>query len=147
MVSGLHSYIFPELRGFRWDRCNSFLLSCRCREGFLGDYCQYRNPCESNTCKNGGTCEAASLIGKPTCKCAPGFTGEECQYSESHLCYVSQPCQNGGTCHPHGQDTYECVCLPGFTGGFLHLCLQAPSFGNSFTLECSGAVVICSQIF
>ncbi|POI28954.1 hypothetical protein CIB84_007296, partial [Bambusicola thoracicus] len=117
----------------------------RCREGYLGDYCQYRNPCESNTCKNGGTCETTSLIGKATCKCAPGFTGEDCQYSESHICYVSQPCLNGGTCHPHSQETYECVCPPGYTGKdcqWIDACTSQPC-ANGSTCTVSGHKFSC----
>uniref|UniRef100_A0A8C6Z173 Notch receptor 2 n=1 Tax=Nothoprocta perdicaria TaxID=30464 RepID=A0A8C6Z173_NOTPE len=116
-----------------------------CREGFLGDYCQYRNPCENNTCKHGGTCETTSLIGKATCRCAPGFRGDECQYSEAHVCFVSQPCLHGGTCHPHGQDTYECACAPGFTGRdcqWIDACTSQPC-ANGSTCTVSGNKFSC----
>lgn len=94
----------------------SFFLKYRCPEGFLGEYCQHRDPCEKNRCQNGGTCVTQAMLGKATCRCAPGFTGEDCQYSTSHPCFVSRPCQNGGTCHMLSWDTYECSCQVGFTG-------------------------------
>lgn len=94
----------------------------------MGEYCQHRDPCEKNRCQNGGTCVTQAMLGKATCRCAPGFTGEDCQYSTSHPCFVSRPCQNGGTCHMLGQDTYECTCQAGFTGMWFP-CLQCPVLG------------------
>merc|ERR1712098_907798 len=29
---------------------------CNCANGWEGDYCEYRPPCESNPCQNGATC-------------------------------------------------------------------------------------------
>lgn len=97
---------FHELRSFPH----------RCPEGFLGEYCQHRDPCEKNRCQNGGTCVAQAMLGKATCQCALGFTGEDCQYSTTHPCYASPSCLNGGTCRVLSQDDYECTCQVGFTG-------------------------------
>ncbi|KAG8517651.1 Neurogenic locus notch protein 2, partial [Galemys pyrenaicus] len=87
-----------------------------CPEGFLGEYCQHRDPCEKSRCQNGGTCVAQAMLGKASCRCAPGFTGDDCQHSTSHPCFVSRPCLNGGTCHVLSRDTYTCTCQVGFTG-------------------------------
>jgi hypothetical protein len=109
----------------------SFLpLPNRCPEGFLGEYCQHRDPCEKNRCQNGGTCVAQAMLGKATCRCAPGFTGEECQYSTSHPCFASRPCLNGGTCHMLSRDTYECTCQVGFTGNKWDPCSYFPTLGR-----------------
>uniref|UniRef100_A0A7M4E463 Neurogenic locus notch homolog protein 2 n=1 Tax=Crocodylus porosus TaxID=8502 RepID=A0A7M4E463_CROPO len=119
---------------------------CRCPEGFLGDYCQHRNPCESSTCQNGGTCETTSVIGKATCKCAPGFRGEDCRYSDSHICFVSHPCLNGGTCQLLGPDAYECVCRPGYTGKncqWIDACMSQPC-ANGSTCIASGERFSCT---
>lgn len=88
----------------------------RCPAGFLGEYCQHRDPCQKDRCQNGGTCVAQAMLGKATCQCAPGFTGEDCQYSTAHPCYASPSCRNGGTCRVLSQDDYECTCQVGFTG-------------------------------
>ncbi|KAM9687106.1 neurogenic locus notch homolog protein 2 isoform 6-T7 [Trichechus inunguis] len=120
---------------------------CKCPEGFLGEYCQHRDPCEKNRCQNGGTCVAQAMLGKATCRCAPGFTGEDCQYSTSHPCFMSRPCLNGGTCHMLSWDTYECTCQVGFTGKLCQwtdACLSHPcangssctTVANQFSCEC-----------
>ncbi|XP_075772438.1 neurogenic locus notch homolog protein 2 isoform X2 [Pelodiscus sinensis] len=120
---------------------------CKCPEGFLGDYCQYRNPCESYTCQNGGTCESSSVIGKARCRCAVGFAGEDCRFSESHICLVSRPCLNGGTCQLLLQDTYECVCPPGYTGKdcqWLDACVSQPcANGSTCVTSASGFSCTC----
>nr|XP_054533177.1 protein crumbs homolog 2-like [Pan troglodytes] len=119
----------------------------RCPEGFLGEYCQHRDPCEKNRCQNGGTCVAQAMLGKATCRCASGFTGEDCQYSTSHPCFVSRPCLNGGTCHMLSRDTYECTCQVGFTGKecqWTDACLSHPcangstctTVANQFSCKC-----------
>ncbi|XP_047276712.1 notch homolog 2 N-terminal-like protein B isoform X6 [Homo sapiens] len=120
---------------------------CKCPEGFLGEYCQHRDPCEKNRCQNGGTCVAQAMLGKATCRCASGFTGEDCQYSTSHPCFVSRPCLNGGTCHMLSRDTYECTCQVGFTGKecqWTDACLSHPcangstctTVANQFSCKC-----------
>lgn len=91
-------------------------LFSRCQEGFLGEYCQHRDPCEKNRCQNGGTCVAQAMLGKATCRCALGFTWDDCQYSTTHPCFVSHPCLNGGTCHVRSRDDYEYTCQVGFPG-------------------------------
>ncbi|KAF5910919.1 hypothetical protein HPG69_000883, partial [Diceros bicornis minor] len=118
-----------------------------CQEGFLGEYCQHRDPCEKNRCQNGGTCVAQAMLGKATCRCALGFTGEDCQYSTTHPCFVSHPCLNGGTCHVLSRDAYECTCQVGFTGKLCQwtdACLSHPcangstctTVANQFSCKC-----------
>ncbi|XP_059995194.1 neurogenic locus notch homolog protein 2 isoform X4 [Lagenorhynchus albirostris] len=107
---------------------------CKCPEGFLGEYCQHRDPCEKNRCQNGGTCVAQAMLGKATCRCAPGFIGEDCQYSTTHPCFGSHPCLNGGKCHVLSRDTYECTCQVGFTGKLCQwtdTCLSQPCANGS----------------
>ena len=116
MLNGLHYLV--KLLDLQEVKCFHGLFSfpCRCLEGFLGEYCQHRDPCEKNRCQNGGTCVAQAMLGKATCRCALGFTGDDCQYSTAHPCFVSHPCLNGGTCHVRSRDDYECTCQVGFTG-------------------------------
>lgn len=115
-LNGLHYLV--SVWTLREVKCFHGLCSFphRCPEGFLGEYCQHRDPCEKNRCQNGGTCVAQAMLGKATCQCALGFTGEDCQYSTTHPCYASPSCLNGGTCHVLSQDDYECACQVGFTG-------------------------------
>lgn len=108
-----------------------FFIKYRCPEGFLGEYCQHRDPCEKKRCQNGGVCVTHPMLGDAICRCASGFTGEDCQYSTSHPCFVSRPCLNGGTCHMLSRDTYECTCQVGFTGNGFGLSLCFPVLSSN----------------
>ena len=39
------------------------------------------NECNSNPCKNGGTC--TDRVNEYTCKCRPGYSGSNCKTSKS----------------------------------------------------------------
>lgn len=102
------------------------------------------NECDSNPCKQGGTCIDGNATF--TCKCPPGLAGatceeniDECEVSSniwlvSFICFLffftydilvpikknywfqSDPCLNNGTC-TDGLDKYECNCTDtGFVG-------------------------------
>ncbi|XP_069825102.1 protein crumbs homolog 1 [Dendropsophus ebraccatus] len=97
---------------------------CKCGNGFLGVHCEQDiNECESNPCKNGGTCE--NLPGRYICRCPTNalegryYGGPDCTQEltgcEEHTC------QNSGSCVPYMKDDdhhHSCVCLPGFTGPY-----------------------------
>lgn len=66
--------------------------------------------CQSNPCKNNGTC--IDLIGSFNCNCTAGFNGTQCENNiddcPSHGC-------NNGTC-VDGINNFTCLCNPGFNG-------------------------------
>uniref|UniRef100_A0A8C5KFT1 Notch 2 n=1 Tax=Jaculus jaculus TaxID=51337 RepID=A0A8C5KFT1_JACJA len=114
---------------------------CKCPEGFWGEYCQHRDPCEKNRCQNGGTCVASAMLERAMCRCPPGFTGLACQYPTSHPCVVARPCLNGGTCLALSRDAYECTCKAGFTGKLCQwtdACLSQPCANGSTCVTVAG---------
>ncbi|XP_067831244.1 delta-like protein C [Heptranchias perlo] len=87
--------------------------TCSCKPGFSGTNCEIEmNECESNPCKNGGSC--TDLENNYTCTCPQGFYGKNCEISA--MTCADAPCFNGGSCteRPHGG--YICRCPVGFTG-------------------------------
>lgn len=46
--------------------------------------------------------------------CRPGYAGDSCE-KISDVCIAQDPCDNGGICHPNGNE-YTCDCVLGYTG-------------------------------
>uniref|UniRef100_A0A669DUC1 Neurogenic locus notch homolog protein 1 n=1 Tax=Oreochromis niloticus TaxID=8128 RepID=A0A669DUC1_ORENI len=92
-------------------------LACfgKCRDGFLGNRCQFSDPCTASPCVNGGVCHH-TLSGNSVdffCSCRPGFIGPRCQTVSP---CTSIPCRNGGTCALDNLQSYKCHCPPGWLG-------------------------------
>ncbi|XP_071489357.1 adhesion G-protein coupled receptor G7-like [Diadema antillarum] len=62
--------------------CNNFPGSfvCTCFEGFQGNgsYCEAVNPCLSEPCQNGGTCNPSADDTSYSCTCPASYTGINC---------------------------------------------------------------------
>ncbi|XP_072181950.1 uncharacterized protein [Diadema setosum] len=62
--------------------CNNFPGSfvCTCSEGFQGNgsYCEAVNPCLSEPCQNGGTCNPSADDTSYSCTCPTSYTGINC---------------------------------------------------------------------
>ncbi|XP_062241956.1 delta-like protein C [Platichthys flesus] len=87
--------------------------TCACRPGFTGKNCEIEtNECDSNPCKNGGSCK--DLESDYSCACPQGFYGKNCEVSAMKC--ADGPCFNGGTCEENMDGGYSCHCPPGFTG-------------------------------
>ncbi|RUS79627.1 hypothetical protein EGW08_012596 [Elysia chlorotica] len=69
-----------------------------------------QDPCDSDPCLNGGTCQSG--YGNFTCTCVVGFTGKRCEINIDDC--LPKPCKNGGVCHDLLND-YVCVCVSGYT--------------------------------
>uniref|UniRef100_A0A8C9TVS4 Delta-like protein n=1 Tax=Scleropages formosus TaxID=113540 RepID=A0A8C9TVS4_SCLFO len=131
-------------------------FTCECQEGFTGTYCHENiNDCESNPCRNGGTC--IDRVSVYQCICSDGWEGVHCETSELSCAlffflWVSQcdeaTCNNGGTCYDE-VDTFKCICSPGWEGATCNIasnssCLPNPCEngatcmvkGDSFTCIC-----------
>ncbi|KRZ33196.1 Neurogenic locus Notch protein, partial [Trichinella pseudospiralis] len=86
---------------------------CQCSSGYIGENCQFEDPCNVNPCKNGGNCTYRI---KPNdtissnCSCLDGINCDD----TAVLSCEETPCQNDGICVV---DT-GCICAEGFTGSF-----------------------------
>uniref|UniRef100_A0A3Q4H5T9 Neurogenic locus notch homolog protein 1 n=1 Tax=Neolamprologus brichardi TaxID=32507 RepID=A0A3Q4H5T9_NEOBR len=90
---------------------NSVDFFCNCRPGFVGLRCQIVNPCTSILCRNGGTC-ALDNLQSYKCHCPPGWLGKQCERADP---CTSNPCANSGQCSVI-EFQYICTCTPFFTG-------------------------------
>ncbi|KAJ7990303.1 hypothetical protein DPEC_G00298910 [Dallia pectoralis] len=87
--------------------------TCTCRSGFSGKNCEIEtNECDSNPCKNGGSCNDRENDYR--CTCPQGFYGKNCEVSA--MTCADGPCFNGGTCTEKATDGYSCRCPTGYTG-------------------------------
>ncbi|XP_057188255.1 protein jagged-1a isoform X1 [Triplophysa rosa] len=100
-------------------RCQSHAgghFSCKCQEGFTGTYCHENiNDCESNPCRNGGTC--IDKINVYQCICADGWQGPNCETNIDD-CSMN-PCRDRGVCRDLVNDFY-CECENGWKGKTCH---------------------------
>ncbi|XP_023194961.1 neurogenic locus notch homolog protein 1-like [Xiphophorus maculatus] len=94
---------------------------CRCAPGYLGEYCQHKDPCQPGYCLNGGNCSVSMSAGVPvpgstSCTCPLGYTGQRCQTPQNSTCYPNNPCANKGVCTLLSLVKYKCECTRGWTG-------------------------------
>uniref|UniRef100_A0A8C1PZX8 Delta-like protein n=1 Tax=Cyprinus carpio TaxID=7962 RepID=A0A8C1PZX8_CYPCA len=91
-------------------------FTCECQEGFRGTYCHENiNDCESNPCRNGGTC--IDKVNVYQCICADGWEGVHCETNIDD-CSLN-PCLNKGACQDLVNDFY-CECRNGWKGKTCH---------------------------
>ncbi|XP_048747515.1 protein crumbs homolog 1-like [Ostrea edulis] len=72
------------------------------------------DPCSSNPCVNGGTCEVRGASFK--CACPYYAIGPTCENIARGCSYPHQDCLNGGTCLRVSVPSGVCKCLPGWYG-------------------------------
>uniref|UniRef100_A0A8C9WQH9 Delta-like protein n=1 Tax=Scleropages formosus TaxID=113540 RepID=A0A8C9WQH9_SCLFO len=91
-------------------------FTCECQEGFTGTYCHENiNDCESNPCRNGGTC--IDKVSGYQCICADGWEGPHCEINIDDC--SANPCHNRGTCKDLVNDFF-CECGNGWKGKTCH---------------------------
>lgn len=123
---------------------------CVCDAGYTGPFCtvpigeETVSPCDSNPCRNNGTCidlsdivdgeGALECIAAGTCSeefmctCPDGYAGNICETEVAVSC-EELICLNGGVCLQVPDQQPMCVCSSGYSGMF---CEQAP--GKQFLL-------------
>ncbi|XP_041959400.1 LOW QUALITY PROTEIN: protein jagged-1a [Alosa sapidissima] len=91
-------------------------FSCACHVGFTGTYCHENiNDCESNPCRNGGTC--IDKVKDYQCICAYGWEGQNCETNIDDC--STNPCRDRGTCRDLVND-FLCECHSGWKGKTCH---------------------------
>ncbi|KAL0994650.1 hypothetical protein UPYG_G00125340 [Umbra pygmaea] len=117
--------------------------TCTCRPGYGGTNCELEtNECDSNPCKNGGSCN--DLENDYSCTCPQGFYGKNCEILA--MTCADGPCFNGGTCMEMLAGGYTCRCPPTYTGSNcekkLDRCSNSPCLNGGECLDL-GQSVLC----
>ena len=89
---------------------------CKCCGGFRGKYCEKRDFCFANPCRNQAVCTNGveeKNEDNYICHCQPGYEGKHCSLVKD-MC-TSHPCRNGAICQPV-VNSYHCQCPSGYTG-------------------------------
>jgi len=90
------------------------------------------NPCASQPCRNGGTCQPLNT-NSYQCICPSGYSGYDCSIrkflmlrkNEKQEWWISMllgdpcadnPCLNGASCIPNSSGGFTCQCPPGYSG-------------------------------
>ncbi|CAF3399711.1 unnamed protein product [Rotaria socialis] len=96
--------------------CLSFTLTnytCVCPKFYMGSHCSERKTiCSKNLCQGNAICVVNPNSGEEVCLCPSGRYGINCELIAA--CELN-PCVHG-TCHNNDENTFQCICQPGFTG-------------------------------
>ena len=71
------------------------------------------DPCFSQPCMNGGTCQRTNGNVGYQCICPAGYSGSRCEMRDA---CTPNPCLNGGQCFPTNIGGFSCQCPPGYSG-------------------------------
>ncbi|KHJ48162.1 EGF-like domain protein [Trichuris suis] len=115
---------------------------CKCRQGFLGKYCD-EVYCSPSTCLHGGTCEAHGSY--EFCKCTPGWSGRKCEIKVTSC--KDNPCQGQSSC-TDVMFYYICHCAPDRTGMNCEEeagpCRSSPCRNGGVCVAATNAVFSCA---
>ncbi|XP_029133586.2 agrin isoform X10 [Labrus bergylta] len=87
-----------------------------------------------------GTIQKIILMGTPILREENAQRSSNVAMFQEHPC-SQEPCHNGGRCNPQ-LDTYECVCLSGFSGGRCQNTIYEKSAGDTEAIAFDGRTFI-----
>ncbi|XP_041654649.1 agrin isoform X2 [Cheilinus undulatus] len=87
-----------------------------------------------------GTIQKIILMGTPILREDNALRSSNVGMFQEHPC-SQEPCHNGGRCNPQ-LDTYECVCLSGFSGGHCQNTIYEKSAGDTEAIAFDGRTFI-----
>uniref|UniRef100_A0A3P8SHE5 Agrin n=1 Tax=Amphiprion percula TaxID=161767 RepID=A0A3P8SHE5_AMPPE len=87
-----------------------------------------------------GTIQKIILMGTPILREENALRSSNVAMFQDHPC-SQEPCHNGGQCNPQ-LDTYECVCLNGFSGGHCQNTIYEKSAGETEAVAFDGRTFI-----
>ncbi|KAG8002880.1 Agrin [Nibea albiflora] len=87
-----------------------------------------------------GTIQKIILMGTPILREEYAQRSSNVAMFQHHPC-SQEPCHNGGRCNPQ-LDTYECVCLSGFSGGHCQNTIYEKSAGETEAIAFDGRTFI-----
>ncbi|XP_038579256.1 agrin isoform X4 [Micropterus salmoides] len=87
-----------------------------------------------------GTIQKIILMGTPILREENALRSSNVAMFQDHPC-SQEPCHNGGRCNPQ-LDTYECICLSGFSGGHCQNTIYEKSAGETEAIAFDGRTFI-----
>lgn len=103
----------PCANGARCMNTGQGSYTCTCPPGYTGVNCEEVMKCDSQSCRNGGSCRDSESGYR--CECPKGFTGTHCD-DRVNAC-ANTTCFFGGKCREvDSGHAYMCECPAGFTG-------------------------------
>ncbi|XP_072035205.1 uncharacterized protein [Amphiura filiformis] len=105
----------PCINGGQCKNRDNYNYYCQCPARYEGEHCETERltVCDSNPCRNGGTCFVANFNEAFLCQCPEMYSGNTCE-TELFVC-PSDYCLNGGTCSVNG-NSLQCSCPDGYGG-------------------------------